>query len=88
VVNSWKNIDASATYMLSLARQRRTSVAAVIREAIDRGLPSGPRRRCRGLVDAIRQGEVIATTTVEAIREFTHVRARRRDRSDAAKGTG
>lgn len=28
-----------------LARHRRTSVAAVIREAIDRGLPSAPRRR-------------------------------------------
>ena len=29
----------------SLARQRGTSVAAVIREAIDRGLPSPDRRR-------------------------------------------
>jgi predicted transcriptional regulator len=29
----------------ALARHRHTSVAAVIREAIDRGLPSMPRRR-------------------------------------------
>ena len=29
----------------ALARQRGTSVAAVIREAIDRGLPSADRRR-------------------------------------------
>jgi len=28
-----------------VARQRGTSVAAVIREAIDRGLPASPRRR-------------------------------------------
>ncbi len=38
-----------------LARQRGTSVAAVIREAIDRGLPSPDRRRAaaaRRLLDA------------------------------------
>ena len=38
-----------------LARQRGTSVAAVIREAIDRGLPSSDRRRtaaARRLLDA------------------------------------
>jgi predicted transcriptional regulator len=29
----------------ALARQRHTSVATVIREAIDRGLPAVPRRR-------------------------------------------
>jgi hypothetical protein len=29
----------------ALARQQRTSVATVIREAIDRGLPAAPRRR-------------------------------------------
>jgi hypothetical protein len=29
----------------ALARQRHTSVATVIREAIDRGLPAAPRRR-------------------------------------------
>lgn len=29
----------------ALARQQRTSVATIIREAIDRGLPADPRRR-------------------------------------------
>ncbi len=42
------------------------------------------RNPCRRLVEAIAAGEVEATTSVEAIQEFTHVRARRRDRSDAA----
>jgi hypothetical protein len=38
-----------------LARQRGSSVAAVIREAIDRGLPAAPRRRsaaARRVLDA------------------------------------
>lgn len=39
---------------------------------------------CRRLIGAIAEGELEATTTVEAIQEFVHVRARRRDRSDAA----
>jgi hypothetical protein len=36
-------------------------------------------------VRAIADGEVVATTTVEVIQEFAHVRARRRDRKDAAE---
>jgi predicted nucleic acid-binding protein len=36
------------------------------------------------LIAAIAAGEVKATTSVEAIQEFVHVRARRRERSDAA----
>ena len=36
------------------------------------------------LVEAVSSGRVRATTTPEAIQEFTHVRARRRDRKDAA----
>ena len=40
---------------------------------------------CRRLVRAIADGEVIATTTIEVIQEFAHVRARRRDRKDAAE---
>jgi len=40
---------------------------------------------CRRLVLAIANGEVTATTTVEVIQEFAHVRARRRDRKDAAE---
>lgn len=39
---------------------------------------------CRELIKAIAAGELEATTSVEAIQEFVHVRARRRDRRDAA----
>jgi predicted nucleic acid-binding protein len=39
---------------------------------------------CRELIGAIAERRVEATTTVEAIQEFVHVRARRRGRSDAA----
>jgi uncharacterized protein len=38
---------------------------------------------CRRLIDAIARGEIEATTTVEVIQEFVHVRAQRRTRSDA-----
>jgi hypothetical protein len=38
---------------------------------------------CRRLIGAIAEGRLEATTTVEAIQEFVHVRARRRDRADA-----
>lgn len=41
------------------------------------------REPCRTLVRAIQDGQVTATTTVEAIQEFAHVRARRRGRGDA-----
>jgi predicted nucleic acid-binding protein len=40
---------------------------------------------CRRLVRAIAIGEVTATTTIEVIQEFAEVRARRRDRKDAAE---
>jgi predicted nucleic acid-binding protein len=40
---------------------------------------------CRRLVDAISKEEIEATTTVEAIQEFVHVRAQRRDRANAAE---
>jgi uncharacterized protein len=39
---------------------------------------------CRRLIAAIESGAVTATTTVAAVQEFTHVRARRRGRADAA----
>lgn len=42
------------------------------------------RAPCRELVAAIADAGVEATTSVEAIQEFVHVRARRRDRADAA----
>jgi predicted nucleic acid-binding protein len=38
---------------------------------------------CRDLVSAIADGQLAATTTVEVIQEFTHVRAKRRGRTDA-----
>lgn len=40
---------------------------------------------CRELIGAIADGRLEATTTVEVLQEFTHVRARRRDREDAAR---
>ena len=39
---------------------------------------------CRALIEAIAERRVEATTTVEVIQELVHVRARRRDRADAA----
>ncbi|MFZ0834409.1 MAG: type II toxin-antitoxin system VapC family toxin [Mycobacterium sp.] len=39
---------------------------------------------CRDLVAAIADERINATTTAEVIQEFVHVRARRRERSDAA----
>lgn len=38
---------------------------------------------CRALIEAIAARRIEATTTVEAIQEFVHVRARRRGRADA-----
>lgn len=43
------------------------------------------REPCRRLVEAVARADVEATTTVEVIQEFVHVRARRRTRSDAAE---
>jgi hypothetical protein len=42
------------------------------------------REPCRVMIDAIGSGRLGATTTVDVIQEFAHVRARRRDRRDAA----
>ena len=42
------------------------------------------RESARAIVEAVEDGTVQATTTVEAIQEFVHVRARRRERGDAA----
>jgi predicted nucleic acid-binding protein len=43
------------------------------------------REPSRRLVDAIGDGDVEATSTVEVIQEFAHVRARRRPRVDAVE---
>lgn len=40
---------------------------------------------CRELIGAVAAGRLEATTTVEVLQELTHVRARRRDREDAAR---
>lgn len=40
---------------------------------------------CRQLISTIANRDLEATTTVEAIQEFVHVRARRRGRADAVK---
>jgi hypothetical protein len=39
---------------------------------------------CRELIEAIADGAVEATTSVEVIQEYVHVRARRREREEAA----
>lgn len=49
------------------------------------GEPHPLRDPCRDLVGAIAERRLPATTTVEVLQEFTHVRARRRDREDAAR---
>lgn len=41
------------------------------------------RAPCRRLLQAHGDGSIEATTTIEVIQEFTHVRARRRSRADA-----
>lgn len=40
---------------------------------------------CRELIGVIAEGRMAATTTIEVLQEFTHVRARRRSREDAAR---
>lgn len=42
------------------------------------------REPCRSLLEAVAAGDLEATTSVEAIQEFVHVRARRRGRTEAA----
>lgn len=42
------------------------------------------REPCRALVEAVADGRMEAMTTAEVIAEFVHVRARRRNRQDAA----
>ncbi len=42
------------------------------------------REPCRRIVAAVARGQIQATTTVEVLQEFAHVRARRRSRADAA----
>lgn len=41
------------------------------------------RRPCRAVLSAHGEGRIDATTTIEVIQEFAHIRARRRARTDA-----
>lgn len=50
-----------------------------------KGVDHPLRGPCRTLIEAVAAGEAEATTSVEVIQEFVHVRARRRDRADAAR---
>lgn len=43
------------------------------------------REPCRRLMRAVARGELAASTTVEVIQEYAHVRARRRGRQEAAE---
>ena len=49
-----------------------------------KGAEHALREPCRRLIAAVAEGEIVATTSVEVIQEFAHVRARRRGRADAA----
>jgi predicted nucleic acid-binding protein len=49
-----------------------------------KGLEHPLRDPCRELIEAVADRRVEATSTIEVIQEFVHVRARRRDRADAA----
>lgn len=49
-----------------------------------KGADHALRNPCRALIEAIANQGLQATTTVEVIQEFAHVRARRRDRAEAA----
>ncbi len=49
------------------------------------GIDHPLREPCRRLLAAHGEGRIEATTTVEVVQEFTHIRARRRDREDAAR---
>ncbi len=46
------------------------------------------REPCRRIVQAVADGQLAATTTVEVVQEFAHVRARRRSRADAVELAG
>jgi predicted transcriptional regulator len=61
----------------ALARQRHTSVAAVIREAIDRGLPAEPRRRAAAAKRILAAPASPVGDPVELSAELDELRSRR-----------
>lgn len=61
----------------SLAQQRGTSVAAVIREAIDRGLPSTDRRRAAAARLVLGAEPAAVPEVQDLLAELDDLRARR-----------
>lgn len=61
----------------ALAAQRRTSVAAVIREAIDRGLPSPDRRRAAAGKRVLDADDMPVPDVPALLAELDEVRSRR-----------
>ncbi|GAC1326290.1 MAG: antitoxin VapB7 [Mycobacteriales bacterium] len=61
----------------SLARERGTSVAAVIREAIDRGLPSPDRRRAAAGRRVLDAEPMRVAAVAELVAELAQLRSRR-----------
>jgi predicted nucleic acid-binding protein len=50
-----------------------------------KGADHALREPCRRVIAAVEAGEIRATTSVEVVQEFAHVRARQRGRADAAE---
>lgn len=61
----------------SLAKQRRVSVATVIREAIDRGLPAAPRRRAAAARRILHAPDMPVGEPSELRAELDELRGRR-----------
>lgn len=62
----------------TLAKQRKTSVAAVIREAIDRGLPAAPRRRVAAVNRILAAEQMAVGSPSDLSAELDELRGRRR----------
>ena len=61
----------------ALARERKTSVAAVIREAIDKGLPSTEQRRVRAARLVLQAVPMEVPEVPELLAELAELRGRR-----------
>ncbi len=61
----------------TLARERKSSVAAVIREAIDRGLPSTERRRVRAAALVLNAVPMEVPDVPDLLAELDALRGRR-----------
>lgn len=61
----------------ALAKQRRVSVATVIRDAIDRGLPAGPRRRSAAARRILEAPDMVVGEPAELRGELDDLRGRR-----------